>query len=102
MPLKTIKRLGRSLVKEGITAIERLEDAKITDIKEKVDVAIRHAEKRIAILVLFIAGALFLLAGLGKYLSETVPGFERGIGYVFVGACLIVIGFIGRMFMSER
>jgi hypothetical protein len=101
MPLKAIKRLGHSLVKQGIAAVATIEEAKVSDIKEKVNAALHHAEKRIAILVLFIAGSLFVLAGLGKYLTETVPGFAHGLGYVFVGVCLLVVGFIGRMFMSE-
>lgn len=97
----TIRKFGKSLLQEGMSAIKTLEEARVADIKEKVEIAIHHAIKRIAIIVLFLAGALFILVGLGRYLSETVPGFEHGIGYAFIGACLILVGFIGKLFASN-
>jgi hypothetical protein len=95
------KRLGKSLLEEGVSALKTLEDAKMSDIKAKVDVALRHALKRLALFLIFTTGVLFLLFGLGRYLQETVPGFEHGIAYIFIGGGLLLVGFVGKLFLSD-
>lgn len=98
---KSLGKIGAYLLGEGLGSLKGTVDSQIEEIKKRVEITVRHATKMIAILLFMMIGAVFILAGLGRYLSETVSGLGNGMGYVLVGSFILFIGIVGRVFSSN-
>lgn len=98
---KSLGKIGAYLLGEGIDNLKGNVDAKLEEIKVRVEIAVKHATKMLTVVILILIGAVFVLTGVAKYLSETVSGLDNGMGYVLVGVCVLFIGIIGRMFSNN-
>lgn len=91
------KDLGKFLVGEGLGSLKKTVDKTVKDIEVKVERATIKVIKTSVLFLMMAVGALFILIGLAKYLNETVPAFDHGLGTILVGAILIVLGLFVRM-----
>lgn len=98
---RLVERIFSGIIGSGLSMVKGKVEETIEEIKHKVEVAINHAIKKFIVFLLLLIAMIFILAGLGKYLSETISSFNHGLGYVFVGGCLVLVAIIGRLFQSE-
>ncbi|MFH1506504.1 MAG: hypothetical protein ABIE94_05980 [archaeon] len=73
-------------------------DEFLEDLKERVKESVERMVKSIIIGILVFIGFIFALVGFARYLTETFPGLDHGLGYVVVGLILIFIGIIAKVF----
>jgi ABC-type antimicrobial peptide transport system permease subunit len=84
----------------------------INDVKESVKETMEDVEKRIVkithnvvkslvLVVMTLVGAIFALVGLGTYLNETVAGLAHGVGYIVVGAVIIILALFAKLMQDE-
>jgi len=72
----------------------------LEDFQERIRKAIERAIKRAIIFLLIIIGFIFALVGFARYLTETVPSLDHGMGFVVVGLVLIFLAIIARVFSN--
>ncbi len=65
--------------------------------EEKLERAIKKILSIVTVFSVIFIGFIFVLVGLSKYLSEAVSGFKFGIGYIVVGAILIMLALLFRI-----
>lgn len=81
------------------TVVENVKEAvsdTIEQTEKKIEIVVKKVVKTTLIFLIMIIGFIFVLVGLGKYLSETFPQFSHGLGFAVVGLVLIIIGWISR------
>ncbi|MFH1072854.1 MAG: hypothetical protein V1743_05485 [Nanoarchaeota archaeon] len=99
--LRVVGKAGSYLIGEGIDIVKRKMDEEIEEMQRRIELTIKQVLKRITLVIILFTGALFILAGLGKYLSETVPSLDHGLGYVFIGGLLVVLAVLVKLFTIE-
>lgn len=90
------KDIGKFLLGEGMAKLTEKVDKTIKDIEKKIEIVTIKVIKTSILFLMIIVGALFMLIGLAKYLNETVPGLNHGLGTVIVGAVLVALAFFVR------
>ena len=78
----------------------KLEDF-LEDTREQIRVAVERAVKKAILGLIMMVGVIFALVGLAKYLSETVPSFANGIGYIVLGLALLFIAIIAKVLSTN-
>lgn len=86
------------------TGKETLVDTVQEKMQETLEVAelkLERALKRVlsvtALFLLLFIGFIFALVGLSQYLSERVEAFNYGVGFIVVGAGLVVLALLLRI-----
>ena len=93
--LKTLTGIvGESIIDDVKDKVdETLEDAKL-----KVGEIVELVIKKLVLVFLVFVGLIFGLVGISKYLSEATIAFSNGLGFVLVGAVLLLLAvFAGYM-----
>jgi len=74
---------------------------KVTETIDEAEIRIERVIKRILSIITIFAiiflGLIFVLVGFSKYLTEAVDAFNFGIGYIVVGAALIILALLFRI-----
>lgn len=78
---------------------------KVTETIDEAEIRLERAIKKVlsmvgAFLLIFI-GLIFALVGISKYLSESVDSLSNGLGFIVVGAAIIIIALILRIFSNN-
>lgn len=76
-------------------------DRTIEETEAKVAIATRKVVQTLAIVFIIFLGFVFVLVGISQYL-EKIPSLEGGLGYVLVGAVLVIFALIGRLLTGYR
>lgn len=79
--------LGESFIDDFKVKVDKTMDDVKVSVEQIVEMVIR---KTIAFFLLLI-GLIFGLVGLSRFLTQRVPAFSDGIGYVVVGLVLILL-----------
>jgi len=98
---KIIEKILSGIVGEGISIVKETVDDTLGSIVQKVEIAVKHTIKKLMVFIISFLAFIFILVGLGKYLSETIDKLNHGLGYILVGAILLFIAIIGRLFQSN-
>ena len=80
----------------------------LDSVKEKVSETMEEAEERLeraikkvlsitAVFLIVFIGFIFVLVGLAKFLTESVTSFNFGVGYIIVGAGIIILALLFRI-----
>ncbi len=88
------------VAEEAVDVIKGKVEETLIDIETKVERATKKAIKVLVLYVMVFLGAIFMLVGLAKYLNETVPSLAHALGFVLVGACLVVLALFASMMRS--
>ena len=65
--------------------------------EKKVEQITHNVLKSLAIFFITFLGLIFVLVGIAKYLSEVYPSLNHGLGYVVIGAVLIIFALLSRL-----
>ncbi|MGE0792861.1 MAG: hypothetical protein AB7V77_01620 [Candidatus Woesearchaeota archaeon] len=71
------------------------------DVEVRTKRIVHNVIKAIIILVMVLIGSIFALVGLGKYLSETVNSLNHGVGFIVVGAVIILFAIFAKLMQKE-
>lgn len=63
----------------------------VEDVKHKIEEAVEKAIKKVILVFLVFTGLVFGLVGVGIYLSQTTNAFAHGLGFVLIGAVLLLL-----------
>jgi hypothetical protein len=85
------KEIGNFLLGEGITKLQEKVDETFKKVEQKIEIITKKVIKTSILFVMIFVGMIFILVGLAKYLNETVPGLDHGLGTLLVGAILIAL-----------
>jgi hypothetical protein len=81
----------------GETIMTTLQE-KVSETMDEAEARIERAVKRIltalTLFIILFTGFIFVLVGLAKYLTESVTSLNFGLGFVLVGACLIILALL--------
>ncbi|MFP4119292.1 MAG: hypothetical protein ACLFTH_04525 [Candidatus Woesearchaeota archaeon] len=69
--------------------------------QERIQAVIRDAVRSMLFMVLTFTALIFILFGLGKYLTATVPGLAHGVGFAVVGAGILVLVLFAYLLQKE-
>ena len=95
--LRTLLKGLSSLI--GETVFDELQeriDATIDDAKAAAQQAVDHAVRQLLLVAFVIIGLIFGLVGIAKLLTETVPAFGEGTGYLVVALLILIIAWISK------
>ena len=73
----------------------------IGEAQDRAQVVIHDAVRSLLFMVLTITALIFILVGLGTYLSETVPGLTHGVGFAVVGGGILVLVLFAYLLQKE-
>ncbi len=71
------------------------------DIEKKTLRIVHNTIRSLVVMIMVSIGAIFALVGLSKYLSETVVSLNNGLGFVVVGAALIILATFAKLMQKE-
>ncbi|MBN1645883.1 hypothetical protein JW868_02470 [Candidatus Woesearchaeota archaeon] len=89
-----LKEVLKFLGQGGVDSIKKKVDTTVEQTKKKVELIVTNALKISAVFVIVVVGFIFALVGVSKYLSETVNALNHGLGFLVVGAVLIILALI--------
>jgi hypothetical protein len=93
---KVITELGASILGEGVRTVadeikEKVQET-IHTAQLRVEETLKHALKVIMLYIIIFIGFIFVLVGFARYLGETMPALDHGLGFVLVGMVLVLMG----------
>jgi len=94
---KFFKEAGNFVLGGGMSKLKDKVDRTINDLEQKIEIITKKVIKTSILFLMMFIGAMFILIGFAKYLNETVPAFNHGLGTMLVGAVLIVLALFVRM-----
>lgn len=88
-------------VKDTMNEAETRAEEIIDHAEERATKVLKNMTRGAILFFLGLTGFIFALAGLGTYLSETVTNLGNGLGFVLLGAILLLlVGFV-RLVQKE-
>ncbi|MGM5481133.1 MAG: hypothetical protein ACQESE_01845 [Nanobdellota archaeon] len=103
MGLKNI--LDALTAKDKKTSFVKLIRSTISDslkeMQERLQEALQTAVRSVLLMSLTLVALIFILVGLSKYLSVTVPGLAGGLGYAVVGGGVLFLVLITYLLHKE-
>ena len=101
--MTTLFSFMKKLVSSSLlSGLEHAVKETMNDAETRAEEIIDHAEERATkvmhklvkgtiIFFLGLTGLVFALVGLGTYMTETMEGLGNGLGFVFLGAIMILL-----------
>jgi len=93
---KIISEIGSNLLGDGLRSVAEEIKQKVHETimmaQQRMEEALKKALKMLTLYIIIFIGFIFVLVGFGKYLSETVPALDHGLGYILVGIVLVIMG----------
>lgn len=71
------------------------------DVEKRTIKLVNNIIKSFVVVSMILLGMIFALVGFSKYLSETVGILNHGIGYVIVGAGLILLAAFAKLMQKD-
>ncbi len=95
-----LKEIFSSKLKDKISGLKNDVKDTVDYVEERAKIMAENFVKNTVIFVFIFTGAIFILVGLGKYLSKTVPVLRYGLGFVVVGVLLLILGLFSKWFSN--
>ena len=73
----------------------------LKELQDRMQAMIRDAVKSVMMMLLSLVALIFILIGLSKYLSASVPGLAGGLGFAVVGGGILVLVLIVHLLQKE-
>ena len=97
-----IKEVGKILIGSGADSIKKKVSVTIEDTKKKIQQTVEYVIKTTVVFLIIVLGFIFALVGLSRYLTETVPSLDHGLGFLVIGGGLVVLGLIVKALTPKR
>ncbi|MAE13646.1 hypothetical protein CMO92_03700 [Candidatus Woesearchaeota archaeon] len=88
--------LGDSM-KSVLAGVKEKVEETIEETQKKIEIVTARVIKTLVVFLICALGFIFALVGLATYLTETVPRFDHGLGYLVVGGVLVLLGLVVKV-----
>lgn len=83
-------------VKGTIDGLKSSVNDTMEEIEHRVQRITNNAVKSMILFFIFFLGSLFVLIGLGIFLTTTYPVLDAGRGYILLGGIILVLGLVSK------
>jgi len=71
------------------------------EVEKRATHIVHNIIKATILMMLMIVGSIFILVGLAKYMTETMPSMNHGLGFVVVGGVVILLVIFAKFMQKE-
>lgn len=103
MSLKsTLKDIGSFFLKGAfVDNVKESVKETMEDLEKRTQRIVHNVVRSLIVLIMIVIGGIYALTGLATYLTQTVPSMANGVGYITVGAGLIVLAIFAKLMQRE-
>lgn len=91
------KILTKSLGDDFLGSIGEKVEEGIEQVRLRVQMIVSLVVKSLILVFMILLGGIFVLVGLGIYLESAIVSLAPGLGFIIVGAVLLILGIIVKL-----